>query len=296
MNTRAAAWHAPDRVGLLPGAITQRYLTGEILRGEQLPPANALDAAALAWEESVRSEVKPLRDLVDEAMRRFKERERTGADAWLAPRLHATLRITRGEAADPRLWDFLAMRLAPDYVQWRHRPKPAHSGTPASVAAPRYSGTFHKQAFSRLWWTAELFRDGADYDPAVVACGNQDMLNSVLRLKIVHHRPAAQAFVAVLQNGTIRIGREVNTLSEAVNAAGSTLSYEALAPDYQPDQDAYRAWIDEAALAPAVSFTRPPDGPADGRVDLDQVDILVPLFTSLFDPAAVRGRTVSGAS
>lgn len=294
MNVWDSSWHAPERIGLLPGAITQRHLTGEVLRGEAVPPERALDGAALVWDESVRSEAKPLRDLISEAKHRFDPGERTRADAWLAPRLHATLRITRAEAADPQLWNFLSMRLAPDYVQWRHRSKPAHSDRPPSVAATRYSGTFHTQTFSRLWWAAEMFRDGEDYDPVVVACGNQDMLNSVLRLEIIHHRPTAQAFAAMLQNGSVRVGREVTALSAAVNAAGSTLSYEALAPDYQPDHDAYRAWMDEAAVAPAVSYSRSPDGPPDGRVDLDQVDVLVPLFTRLFAAAPVRGRTVSG--
>jgi Family of unknown function (DUF6339) len=287
MSPLNTSWHVPEHIGLLPGAATQRHLTGEVRRGEAFPPVNAVDAATVAWNDPGRAEAKPLRDLIGEVFSRFDAQDRTRADAWLAPRLHATLRITRAEAADPGLWNFLTMRLAPDYVQWRHQPRPARGDNPASVAASRYSGPFHTQTFSRLWWVAELFRDGADYAPAIAACGNQDMLNSVLRLEIIHHRPTAQAFVAMLQNGTVRTGR-------AVNAAGSTLSYEALAPDYQPDYDAYRAWVEEAAIVPPVSFSRTPDGPSDGSVDLDQVDVLVPLFTRLFDPATVRGRIFGG--
>lgn len=294
MSSLNTSWLAPERVGLLPGAATQRHLTEEVRSGEALPPVNALDVATVEWEDSARAEAKPLRDLISEVFNRFETQDRTKADAWLAPRLHATLRLTRAEAADPGLWNFLAMRLAPDYVRWRHRPGSAHDDKPMSVAASRYSGPFHTQAFSRLWWVAELFRDGADYAPVIAACGNQDMLNSVLRLEIIHHRPTAQAFVAMLQNGTVHTGREVNALAAAVNAAGGTLSYEALAPDFPPDYDAYRVWLEDAAITPAVSFSRTPDGPADGGVDLDQVDVLVPLFTRVFDPATVRGRKVGG--
>jgi len=125
----------------------------------------------------------------------------------------------------------------------------------------------------------------------VVACGNQDILHTVLRLEIIHHRPTAQAFVAMMQNGTIRTGRDANAAAKAVNAAASTLSYEFVAPDYQPDSFAYRAWIDALSHAPAVSHTRIPEGPPDGGVDLDQVDVLVPLFSRLFDRTTVRGRT-----
>lgn len=227
-------------------------------------------------------------------MRRFEDGERTSADAWLAPRLHATLRMTRREAADPQLWNYLALRAAPDYVQWRHRSRPAHGGAAATVQAARYSGPFYTQAFARLWWAAELFRDGADYGPVVVACSNQDVLNTVLRLEMVNHRPTAQAFVALIQKGAIRNGREANAAAKAVNAAGSTLSYESIAPDFQPDSAGYRAWIESLDDAPAVSYTRVPEGPPDGGVDLDQVDILVPLFDKLFDRSTVRGRTVAG--
>jgi hypothetical protein len=227
-------------------------------------------------------------------MSQFTDGLHTQADAWLAPRLHATLRITRREASDPRLWDYLTLRLAPDYVHWRHQRMQAHSGVVSPVSASRYSGPFHTQTFSRLWWAAELFRDGSDYGPAMIACGNQDMLNSVLRLEIILHRPVAQAFVALLQKGAIRTGREVNALSAAVNTAASTLSYEALAHDNGADVEAYNAWIGNVASAPPVPFTRRPEGPYDGQVDLDGVDALVPLFGELFTQAPVRGRMGSG--
>lgn len=53
------------------------------------------------------------------------DEERTRADAWLAPRLHATLRLTRQEAADRRLWNHLALAVALTMScgdTWRSRP------------------------------------------------------------------------------------------------------------------------------------------------------------------------------
>lgn len=279
-----------QRIRLLTSSIAQRHLISPVLRGEQLPPAAAIDRASTPWDESVRGEAGPVRDLVEAAMQRFAHDERARADAWLAPRLHATLRITRREAADAQLWNHLALRVAPDYVQWRHRSKAAHGGAVAAVQAARYSGPFHTQTFSRLWWAAELFRDGSDYGPAAVACGNQDILNTVLRLEMISHRPTAQAFVSMIQRGAIRTGREANAAAKAVNAAGSTLSYESIASDAPPDSAAYRAWVESVGESPAVSYTRLPEGPPDGGVDLDQVDILVPLFDRLFDRTTVRGH------
>ena len=281
----------PEHIGLLAGTAAQRFLTKALLTGEQAPPPGVVDQLTVPWDSVAAHEAAAVRDLVREAMRRHEDLAPTVADAWLAPRLHATLRMTRRDAADPALWNFLALRLAPDYVQWRHRPRRAHpDGGAAAVTAARYSGPFHTQAFSRLWWVAELFRDGPHYIPVVVACENQDVLNTVLRLEIIHHRPAAQAIISLIQREVVKTGREVNALAAAVNAAGGTLSYESLSPDHAPDRGAYRDWVDALPMAARVPFDRLPDGPPDGNLDLDLLEVLVPLFTELFRDAPVRGR------
>src|SRR5580692_3916412 len=43
----------------------------------------------------------------------------TKSDSWLAPRVHASLRLTKREASDSRIWTFLAAYAFPDYVVWR---------------------------------------------------------------------------------------------------------------------------------------------------------------------------------
>jgi hypothetical protein len=287
----------PERIALLPGSAAQRFLTRSLLTGEQAPPAGAVDQLTAPWEGAAANEAAAVRDLVNEAKRRHEDGAPTVADAWLAPRLHSTLRMTRRDAADPAIWNFLALRLAPDYVQWRHRPRRVHpDGSVGAVVAARYSGPFHTQAFSRLWWAAELFRDGADYVPVVVACENQDVLNTVLRLEFIHHRPAAQAMISLLQRGVVTTGREVNALAAAVNAAGGTLSYESLSPDHSPDRDAHQDWINALPESARAPFDRLPDGPPDGGLDLDLLEVLAPLFSELFQHAPVRGKSITGGA
>ena len=220
-------------------------------------------------------------------MRRFADSP-TKADAWLAPRLHAVLRLTRREAAESGLWNFLALRLGSDYALWRHTGRDK-DGAPRPVSPLRLCGPFHTQVFSRLWWAAELFRDGSDYRPVEIACGNQDVLNTTLRLAITHHRPTAQAVIRLLTTQTLRQGREVNALTKAINAAASTLVFEIIAPDTRPDPDAYRTWLDQVGMA-HVPYEALPDGPDDGSVPPDTVGALLPLFTKLFEEAPVRGR------
>ncbi|MFI7534367.1 DUF6339 family protein [Streptosporangium sp. NPDC049376] len=260
-------------LGLLPDESAARFLTAGVLENNEPLPFSAIDRAS----EPSQRDAEPVRQLIDEALKRFTPVERTAADAWLAPVLHATLRLTRREASDSRLWNHLAIRLAPDYVYWRHLSR----GNPPTVSRVRFSGPFHSQAFSRLWWAAELFRDGSDYEPVLVACGNQDVLNTVLRLEVILHRPTAQAIIKLLRTGFIHTGRQVNALAQAVNTVGSTISYEALAPDSLRDHDTYRDWIEEleGVLVPYDSL---PAGPSDGKVRAGSVEALVTLYKQMF--------------
>ncbi|WP_327088237.1 DUF6339 family protein [Nonomuraea sp. NBC_01738] len=261
------------KLGLLPDESAARFLTTSVLENSEPLPLAAIDRAS----DSSRWEAEPVRQLVDEAMKRFTPSERTTADAWIAPALHATLRLTRREAADSRIWNYLAIRLAPDYVYWRHLSR----GNPPTVSRVRFSGPFHSQAFARLWWAAELFRDGSDYAPVVVACSNQDVLNTVLRLEVILHRPTAQAIIQLLRTGSIRTGRQLNALAQAVNTAGSTLSYEALAPDSFRDPDSYQDWIEELDSV-LVSYDSLPPGPPDGATRSASVDTLTTLFKQIY--------------
>ncbi|MFB7090042.1 DUF6339 family protein [Streptomyces sp. NPDC056296] len=277
--------HVPERLALLSGSAADTFLTEGLLMGEQVH--SGIDLAKVVEplpEGDARWSVEPIRSLVDDAMFAF-DKERTPADAWLAPRLHATLRLTRQEAADKRLWNHLALAVAPDYVVWRH-----FSERKGRVAAERFQGPSDRQCFSRLWWAAEIFRNGLDYGPVEIACGNQDLIHTVLRLGLLDHRPTAQAVVRLLKDGKITTGREVNGLSVAINAAGATLIYDVLAPDEPRDPARLRDWIEEAQTAPPVSRHVLPEGPDEDPAPEESVTALTDYFTDLFETAPVRGR------
>ncbi|MEV6353626.1 DUF6339 family protein [Streptomyces hydrogenans] len=283
----------PPALALLPDAAVTKYLGRGMQSGLESPPQVALARACVAFDDRTveRRRTAPVRELLDEAMRRFAA-DRFAADGWLAPRLHATLRMTRAEAADRRLWNHLAMIVAPDYVVWRHKGADTAEGRGIAPAA-RFSGIHYTQTFSRLWWAAELFRDGWDYRPVATACRIQDVLNTTMRLDVIDHRPTAQAVIRVvaglLDSGVPRVGDRVNAFSAAVNAAGSTLMYDVLAEDTEPDADELHDWI-EAGIGEAVDFDRLPEGPHDGDVRGSAVDALLPLFEKLLAEAPLRKR------
>lgn len=276
----------PSALGLLSNAAVSTHLGRGIQAGDEVPPQVALRRAASVLPESARWRTDVLRELFDEAMQRFHDR-RTAADGWLAPRIHATLRMSRAEAARGELWNFIALLVAPDYVVWRHRGKEI---APAS----RFSGPHYTQTFSRLWWAAELFRNGSDYRTVETACRVQDILNTTMRLDVIDHRPTAIAVVRLTENllaeGVPRPGDQVNALSSAINLAGSTLVFEALAPDPGPEPEGIAAWVADAETAPQVPWDRLPDGPDDGAVAESAVETLLPLFEQLRKEAHVRVR------
>ncbi|MET9252221.1 DUF6339 family protein [Streptomyces sp. NPDC003717] len=281
--------HVPERLALLSGSAVDTFLTEGLLAGEQVH--SGLDLAKVVEplpEGDARWEVEPIRSLVEDAMFEFRE-DRTKADAWLAPRLHATLRLTRRDAADKRLWNHLALAVAPDYVVWRHLPKPG-----GRVAAERFRGPADRQCFSRLWWAAELFRNGPDYEPVEIACGNQDLIHTIQRMDLIDHRPTAQALVRLLRGGKITTGREVVGLSVAINAAGATLIYDVLAQDTIRDPAHLQNWIAEAQTAPPVSRHLLPEGPDEDPAPEEAVSALTGYFAELFETAPVRGRAHEG--
>jgi len=301
LSTRPARTATADRIGLLPTGVAKRHLNRAVLAGAE-PPAQValLRASAPVDDASARWNSEPVRVLLEQAMARF-EGDRAAADAWLAPRLHATLRLTRGEAANKDLWAYLGLIVAPDYVIWRHRPVVADEErrTP-TVQSARFVGGNNSQALARLWWAAELFRDGADYAPAEFACGNQDVLNTALRLDIMEHRPTAQAVLRVVRRladaGTPRLGDHVNALTTAVRVARSTLVFEALGPDELPDEAGLLDWVADADSAPPVSWDRLPDGPDDGGVPAASVATLTALFEDINTHLArARDRRSSAA-
>ncbi|MFK0261039.1 DUF6339 family protein [Streptomyces angustmyceticus] len=284
--------HLPERLALISDVQAAEYLSAGLLEGREDVPSIALNKTAEELPgDDARMRLHRVRDLIDDALSRFRDERPTAADAWLAPRLHETLRLTRREAAERGLWTYLALGVAPDYVVWRHRSESKVDGAPGRVSRDRFVGPQYKQTFARLWWAAELFRDGPDYRPVVVACSNQDMLNSALRLDIIDHRPTALALVGLMERGTVRTGREVNALTPAVNAAAATLMYDVIAPDVERDGEPLRDWIAGAASALPSPRNALPEGPEEERVPEEAVRGLAAHFEELFAEAPVRGRT-----
>lgn len=86
------------------------------------------------------------------------------ADFELAVALYEGLEISPVMAAEPGLWNFLAIALVPDLVRWRF---PAHEGGSEEATVDRWlvGSRSDRQAFKRLWWRAFFLRDMGAADP-----------------------------------------------------------------------------------------------------------------------------------
>jgi hypothetical protein len=122
-------------------------------------------------------------------------RSNNDLDGWLAPRVHALLRIPRRVASDRGVWFWLAATTFRPYVEQRFGPEIRQESKDPWW---RYSGDFHRNAISRLWWGAEMLRDGPDYSLVAQAFSSVRTFMFISELKYSWHREGARAFSRVV--------------------------------------------------------------------------------------------------
>jgi hypothetical protein len=247
---------------------TLHYIPKKLDAAERAAVIDGNDLADVASPVERMYGSPPAVDTLDSLMTTVHERhlaggwpDRTTSDRWLSPRIHFALRLFRGEAAERGLWQWVGLRY-PWYVEWRWADRDG------SVANDRWWGPIHKQAFARLWWGAELFRDGGDYRPVERAFVFQDLPNSYLHRPVVRCRSLALAIVDRFGESNSPSAKQVNSLARVLNLAtvGSPPEVET---GYQNDDlDAYSSWVTEP-FAPPAAWDPLPQGPAASDTTAD---------------------------
>lgn len=139
-----------------------------------------------------------------------------------AASVHRALPLPRREAGQPGVWRFLAVAHRPDFV--RHRWAYEKWATTRS----RYwsPGMRHdSNVFSRLWWIAELTRDGDDYSLTERAFSRQSIAIQIFIRRYAWYRPAVVALLEELDDAPQRVIEDVTR--DLVGALG-TLVLEAM--------------------------------------------------------------------
>lgn len=223
-----------------------------------------------------------LTEVVDEAMRLYnpakRMADRTAADAWMGPRLHAALRITRAEAAYDEIWFFLSAYAFPDYVRWRW--------TSENGFSDRVFGTdVKKQAFKRLWWTTELFRNGSDYSWAQRALSKSDIPNTLTALDAVHSRPVALGVLEFVEKSDVG-SRQANDLAKQLNSSAVTVALDRAYVSQDEATELDEAWLSaEPDLQEVITG---PVGPRHGRVEGPEIQRVYEALRDIIDLEVLR--------
>jgi hypothetical protein len=221
-----------------------------------------------------------------EALRRLFEtaldsgRDGTELDGWLAPRLHYFLRIHRRCASDRAVWSYLALTVGRAYVQ--HRFKEAEEG----VTHMRLHGELLRNAISRLWWGAEMVRNGSSYENVPLVFKRVRTAQFALELKYSWSRAAAIAFTKVAEGkagNSPLTDQEMKDLSKRINAYLSLTSLEALSgADVAGDDAGDDEWrSQEPPTADMELDASKLEGPTDGKVAAESIDELQKWFLTI---------------
>ena len=173
----------------------QRLATPELASGQQRLWAEE------AWRDVVEPldrafPLEPLDAALDALLARTPAHQ-VAIDVEIAPLVHRHLPLSRREASDAGVWQWLAIVHRPDVV--RHR----WENSSWSTMRTRFlrPGTRpDANAFSRWWWIAELTRNGEDYGLTRRVLRRQPLATAIFVRSLSFYRPAICACVELLED------------------------------------------------------------------------------------------------
>jgi hypothetical protein len=198
------------------------------------------------------------------------------SDGTLAPLVHAALRISPRTASHRGFWLALAQfPVVSDYlfIRW--------GGSNGEIpAATHLNGDYSHQGLARLWWMAELLRDGSDYGFVKRGFEDQNVPNQAFRSLYFYSRPFARTFTEEVleyhKNNKAKHprGKRVDQSAKAVNAALGTVLLESICSNGGSASTNWKAWTNSVPAPGEVEAWiggELPIGPSGGDLDLDDL-------------------------
>lgn len=223
------------------------------------------------------TDVELVKGLVDHAL--SLDLPKFALDGWLAPRLHAALRLHPRVASDPGVWRWLAIEVMSPYVRARH------TGPTGVVLARHYAHHERlKNAAGRLWWAAELLRNGPNYEIVPHALENVVAGEFSLELRYSWYRPAAIAFARVamgMDGGKKLNDKGLRSLSRKINSYLTLRSLEAAGAESNEQHGYDLKWREHQPSLEDLADDTLPKGPEDGYASGDSVTELEKWFRSI---------------
>ena len=172
-------------------------VTEEFVRGEEELTRDDLDP----YLESTGIEVDlgPIREKIENEVYDSDEYEEGGSDidGEVAETIRRTLDLTRREAATDGIWHYLTVVKFPDFVRYRWKGDDVR-GKFLDGGEDIYSNAIH-----RLWWIAEITRDGDDYTRTGEIFEMQELANDVADRWYARYKPITWACVDELKPSAV---------------------------------------------------------------------------------------------
>ncbi len=253
-----------------------------------IPLLNDATPASLAGKDSLSVErvrepiqsdahidVSLLKSVLDTALVKLQHDDlecRTTLDQWLAPRVHGAVRIPRRLAGDMRLWTWLVLTIGREYTwkRWLEDERPS---------IYRYTGDFKRNSLARLWWAAEMARNGPDYSPIEDVLRDPSTAQYALELRYSMYKPALIAFGRIARRESLGFDA-LKDLSKRINAYLSLRPLEILGLDPSESARDTDWWSDVPSLGELIGDAQPV-GPKDGYVNEGAVVQLEEWFQGL---------------
>ena len=227
-------------------------------------------------------DLKYARIVLDEAMKNYDFFEEKGGkrsvfiyqEKWIAPRLHNALRLTRHEAGQADIWNYLALYFS-DYI--RHRWMNPEKDNIAEYLF-RYV-TKDRHQLAKLWWMAEVTRNGSTYhkDGGIA---NADFINQLLGVEDSRFQLTNLAVLSI-QDDILGDGRYKATgdwnrailMSIRKKVAPQPITSKA---SVKLNIENYKSWLKEKPQQRDCKYGRDlPSAPADFSYSSQQINEIV---------------------
>lgn len=222
--------------------------------------------------------LRPLETVLERAMEKFDDEQPAESDAWVAPRLHSTLRLRRREVADEEVWNYLAVCAFPDYVRWRA------TGSSDIPLPKRFVGPRREQVFARLWWWAEYTWNGSSYEATEKVCQSSDMIKFA-NYQCFRLRPVAIAvarLVDAANDGSGNLSEQVQDFCRHLNFYLTTNSLDSIYPSSTDYDEVDLNWY-AADMSDLQECIEDPVAPGNGCVPESDIEEVYPLLLRVAD-------------
>lgn len=167
------------------------YRLGESI--EEIP-AGALDDC-ISTLDGAKGDLDALGERLDRIVEKYDENEpRMEKESAIA--VHTELDITRRHASHPGLWHWLCIVHYPEYIRHRF----PIGGALEEKFVGRCGSDIYSNGLHRLWWFAELTREGNDYSRTelMLSEGNQYIVERIVDRSFARCEAATKAAVDLL--------------------------------------------------------------------------------------------------